>query len=211
VRQSGEPSSPIQNAPVTDVGGFWQAGRPRRVDQQCPVVDGDTASLGWCQRASLQSIQDYLDTCFFGIVAVQPDLRHPLQVRPSLRKRGRKLMPKNDMVRSRDVDAVSKRRPNQFGVDERHDATNPTDAEPGGDVIRTARHQQANRIARANAREQCPTRVAVYPIGQGPVAERLNVRYQSGPIRLPDCPALDNVSKQLARAGLDAGGKLNGL
>ena len=70
------------------------------------------------------------------------------------------------MVGVRDIDAVGQRQPDQPGIDQRHDAADLGDAEPGGDVIGPARHHQANGIAGLDARRQRPARVAVDPLGK---------------------------------------------
>ena len=84
------------------------------------------------------------------------------------------------MIRHRDIDAMRQRRPNQFGIDECRNSANFGDAEPGSDVIRPARHEQANRIAGLDAHRQRPACVTVYPLGQGLIAEGLGVRQQTG-------------------------------
>ena len=115
------------------------------------------------------------------------------------------------MIGLRDVDAVRQRQPDQLGVDQRHDAADFGDAEPGCDVIRPARHQQAHGIAGLDPGRQRPARIAVDPLGQSPVAEGFGFRDQGGAIGLPRGPILDDIGEQPLRIGLDARGQLNGL
>ena len=104
---------------------------------------------------------------------MDPDFRLPGQIRHGGLKNRPEIIGDDDVIGIGDVDAVGQRQPDQFGIDECRDAADPGDTEPGGDVIRPARHQQANGIAGFNPRRQRPARVLIDPAGQSPVTEGL--------------------------------------
>ena len=152
-----------------------------------------------------------IDTCFVAVAAMDPDFRRAVQMGQRGFEHPSKFVCEDDMVGIGDVDAVRQRQPDQLGVDQRHDAADLGDAEPGGDVIRPARHDQANGIAGFDSRRQRPACVTVDPLGQHPVAERPGFRDQRGAVRLPFRPILDDVGKQAGRIGLDARRQLDSL
>jgi len=141
---------------VTDAGCLRQSGGARCVDQQRAIIDGDVASFGWRKLASIHSLKCRVEVGFAtGLVAataVDPDFRLPGQIRHRGLKNRPEIIGDDDVNGIGDVDAVGQRQPDQFGIDECRDAANPGDTEPGGDVIRPARHQQANGIAGFNPR-----------------------------------------------------------
>ena len=206
--QSGEPAAPVQDAAVTDAGGLGQAGRAGGIDQQRAIVDGDAAPLGRRQRVSIHPIQHCADT---GFTAVNPDSRRPVQIRQRRFQNIRKIIREDDMVGVRDVDAMRQRQPDQFGIDQRYHAADFGDAEPRGDIVRPARHYQANGIAGLNSCRQRPARIAVDPLRQRPVIEGFSFRDQRGTVRLPLGPILDDIGEQASGIGLDARGQLDGF
>ncbi len=196
---------------MADAGGLRQAGGAGGVDQQRAVVDGDGAPLGRRQRAAVHSVQHRIDTCVVAVAAVDPDFRRAVQIGQRGFEDVSEFVREDDMVGVRNVDAVGQRQPDQPGVDQRHHAADPGDAEPRGDVIRLARHDQAHGIAGFNSRRQCPARVTVDPLGQHPVAERRGLRNQRGTVRLLLRPILHDVGEQSGRIDLDARGELDRL
>ena len=152
--QAGEPAAPVQDAPMADAGGLRQAGGARRVDQQRAIVDGDRGAVR-SRVSGLPSIRSRISSSAdvavvdieLGVAAMDPDLRHAVQIgRGGLEHVG-EIRGEDDMIGFRDVDAMRQRLPDQLGIDQRDDAADLADAEPGGDVIRPVRHQQANGIA----------------------------------------------------------------
>ena len=113
------------------------------------------------------------------------------------------------MIGFGEVDAMGQRLADQLCVDERDHAADLADAKPGGDVILAARHQQTNRVARFNSRRQRPAGILIDPLRQRSVAEGFRFRDQGGAIRLPLRPVVDQIGKQRAGIGLDAGGEFD--
>ena len=74
------------------------------------------------------------------------------------------------MIGCRDIDAMRQRLPDQLGVNQRGDAADLADAEPGRDVIRPAGHEQANRVAGLDTCRQRPARISVDPLRECPIA-----------------------------------------
>ena len=161
------------------------------------------APLGRRQRAAIHPLQNVVQRCAVSRASRSPALPPWIQIfgtrlrygSRGLEYRG-KIRRQDDMIGFRDIDAMRQRQPDQLGIDQRRDAADLGDAEPGGDVIRPAWHEQANGIAGLDARRQRPARIAVDPIGQGPVTEGLGVRYQGGAIRLPRGMILDDIGEQ---------------
>ena len=210
-RQSGEPAAPVQDAAMADAGGLRQAGGARGVDQQRAMVDGDGAPFGRLQRTAVHSIQDGIDARVVAVAALDPDFRRAVQIGQRGFEHSAKLLREDHMIGVRDVDAVGQRQPDQPGVDQCHDAADPGEAEPGGDVIRPGGHDEADGVAGFDPCRQRPARVTVDPLGQHPVAERALVRDQGGTVRLPFRPILDDIGEQAGRIGLDARGEFDRL
>jgi hypothetical protein len=84
------------------------------------------------------------------------------------------------MLRLDDIDAMGERGADQIGVDQRRHPAGAGDADPGRHVLRTVRHQQADRLALAEMLAPRPARVAVRPLAQRAVAQLLAVRDQGG-------------------------------
>jgi hypothetical protein len=143
------------------------------------------------------------------LAAANPDFWRAIKMRPRGLEYIGKLAGEDDVVGLGEVDAMGQRLADKLRVDERDHAADLADAKPGGDVIRPARHQQANRVAFFNSRRQRPTGILVDPLRQRSVAEGFRLRDQGGPIRLPRRPVVDQIGKQRARIGLDAGGELD--
>src|SRR6201985_3958875 len=82
----------------------------------------------------------------------------------------------NDMIGFGNVNAMRQRGADQLGIDQRSHAADPADAEPGCDIIRTARQAQADRIALLDSCLQRPARIAVDALSEFSVAQRSRVR-----------------------------------
>lgn len=115
---------------------------------------------------------------------MQPDLRHATEIRQGRLEYAGKIGGEDDVIGLGDIDTVRQRRADQLGVDQRSDAANPADAEPGRDIIRTVRQEQANRIAASDPRLQRPARIAVDTLSEFGVAQGQRVRQQRGMLRL---------------------------
>lgn len=68
--EAGEPKAPIEDAAVADACGFRQAGRPGRVDQQGPVVDGDVTTLVRRKRPVIEGVERDIDRTLAAGIAV---------------------------------------------------------------------------------------------------------------------------------------------
>ena len=211
VREPGKPSTPAENAAMTDVRRLRQPRGARGVDEERASIDRDVAAFGGGQRAGVRGRERRIQigACAAGTEA--PGLRHAIQMRTCGLERIHALGGKDDMIGTCDVDAVGERPTDQPGVDQRHRAADPADAEPAGEVVRPVRHQKADGAAGTDAQAQCPARISVDPGGEFPVGEGLAIREQRGAPGLPLRPVFHDVSEQSMRLGLNLRGQFDGL
>ena len=211
VRQPGKPSAPAENAAMTDVRRLRQPRGARGVDEERASIDRDVAAFGGGQRARVRGGERRIQigACAAGTEA--PDLRHAVQMRTCGLERIHAVGGKDDVIGTRDVDAVGERPADQPGVDQRHRAADPADAEPAGEIVRPVRHQQADGAAGTDAQAPRPARISVDPGGEFPVGEGLAVREQRGAPGLPLRPFFHDVGEQPMRLGLDPRGQFDGL
>src|ERR1700691_5352941 len=87
---------------------------------------------------------------------------------------------KDEVIGTRNIDAVGERAVDQPGVGERHGAADLADAEPAGEIVRLVRHQQAHSATGTNTYPARPARIPVDPPSEFPVGEGSAVRQQRG-------------------------------
>src|SRR5438045_1287616 len=81
VRQSGKPSAPAEDAPMTDVYRLRQPRGARGVDEQGASIDRDVAALSGGQQARIRGGERRIQIGASAAGTEPPDLGHAIQVR----------------------------------------------------------------------------------------------------------------------------------
>ena len=164
---------------VIDVGGLGQAGRARREDEERAVLDGERAALRFGQIVARQAVHLAVDARMVGLgAAVQPDLRLARDMEARRLECFEQFGGHHDVPRLDRIDAVRECGSGQIGIEQPHHAADPGDAEPDRHELRPVRHQEADRVALADALCEPPARIAVRTCRELPVAEALAVGEQ---------------------------------
>jgi hypothetical protein len=164
---------------VVDVGGLGQAGGTGGVDIERAVLDAERPSLARRQRVARQGTDRAVDAReIAGARTMQPDAGVGGEVRLRARERRPQLDSHDDVPGLDDVDAVGERVAGEVGVEQRHYSSDSRHAEPDRHVFRPVRHQQADRVALADAVLERPARVAVGARSKLAIGQSLTVREQ---------------------------------
>ena len=209
IHQSGEPETPLQQPPVTDVGCFRQARRAGGIDQQRAIGDRGRAALGRRERLPREPFDRAIDALvLIAVVAMHPDLRRVFHARRCVAKLRGMFGCDNRMLRHRDIDAVRERMAAKLCVDQRDGDADAAKAEPDRHVFRPVRHHQANGIAFGEALIEPPARKAVGASRKRAVAESLAGRNKRRRVALRLRQLLDDLGQQALRIGRDRRGCL---
>ena len=150
-RHAGEPVGPAHHPAMADMCRLGQARGAGGIDQQRTVIQRDITLFVRRQGCAGKGIQQGIERR-----ALPPQLRL-LLVQFVRKGRGGDNVPW-----ARHRDAMGQRLTLQVGVQQRHDAADARDPQPGRQIVGTIGHQQTDHVALGDILAQGPSR---HPVG----------------------------------------------
>ena len=164
---------------MVDIGRLWHARRPRRINEQTPVLDRERHALvdaEWFppevfdQRIQARAVRN--------IVPVHIKRRNIREMRQGRAVLVHQFRRHNHGLWRHNAQRMRQRRTSLVCIDQRRHPARARHTEPDCQIFRPVRHHQRNRLALFQAERKRPARIAIGPAVILPKGECLALRDQ---------------------------------